>query len=356
MPGNKALGLLAQLDFERWIQKQADTVKNKYFPGCWVTSLKDEYFYALKTCFFVIPRIERNSDVLSIIQEMQSNRQFHALNSALKTAGFEVLHCMPVIDREPATIKSVGWRVFRYYNERLEEQDNTKYFGQWEGRGRPSNPKPWKPETEVKFQGMNGEDLTSLVLPQLFFNGFFKAIYKASVTDPYDTDGFIISYDGKLFPVELKEKFPFSIKRPPKDQTRIVPPQLNDLRLGVDVGRVLMMLRICLPLNTNGYYIVREVENNTERKLKSWKYIRLDEIIMKCSWNVQAGGPGMASGAKGAGSDTSTIIIPYSTFSDLDTDTFSDITLKEHGTLTEGTKRMAEEFAIRLKKKFGFPD
>jgi hypothetical protein len=359
MPGNKALGLLAQLDFERWARNQEETIRNKYFPGCWVVSLKDGDFYALKTCFFVGSKIERNEDIPSIVKTLHANRQFHALNSALKASGFETMHCIPIVSGDKATIPTIKWRVFRYYNERLEEQDNAKYFNYWQGRGRPSNPREWLPETAGKFKGTSDDDLTSLVLPQLFFNGFFKAIYRASVIDPYDTDGFIVSYDGKVFPIELKEKFPFYGKSPPKDDPNGKPhyntseEELADMKIGVDVGRVLMLLRICLPLNTNGYYVVREVEKSAERKLKGWKYVRLDEIVMKSYWNTQAGGPGMASSAKGAGSDTSTIIIPYSAFYPLDKDTFADITLREHATLTDGTRRMAEAFASRLKQRFG---
>jgi len=52
-----------------------------------------------------------------------------------------------------------------------------------------------------------------------------------------------------------------------------------------------MMLRICLPMNINGFYIVREVEETEERRFVGWKIIRLDELLMKCNWNLARAEP-----------------------------------------------------------------
>ena len=195
------------------------------------------------------------------------------------------------------------------------------------------------PSTVDKINDLEADALTSLALPQLFYNGFFKAIYKAGTMDPYDTDGFIISYDGRVYPIELKEKFPF-------EHSAI------GETIGVDAGRILMMLRICLPLNANGFYIVREVEATPERELVGWKVMHLDEVLMKCSWNLQSGGPSMASRAGGRGSRTSTILMPYRAFSNLTAETFSDNNLRRNATLTENIRQTAEEFMRRLHQEF----
>ena len=338
MPGHKALGLLAQLKLEEWVNAQGARIANKYFPGCWIVALKDPAFYALRTCFFVWPEIERNNDVAGIVSRLSENRQFHAMCSSLNGAGFDVLQCFPVVDEEPPIIRRVGWRFYRYYQEELSEQ-GAEYFERWRGRGRVGRPKPWTQSTVDKFAGLEERSLTSLALPEMFYSDFFKAVYRAGTMDPYDSDGFIISYDGKVFPIELKEKFPFqhgAIGR----------------TLGVDAGRILMLLRLCLPMNANAFYIVREVEATEERELVGWKIMRLDEVLMKCSWNLQAGGPGMASSAGGRGSRTSTVLMPYREFSDMTIETFAETSLRENATLTEKTKRVAEEFMAKLNQHF----
>ncbi len=339
MPGHKALGLLAQLKLRKWVEEQGERVSNKYFPGCWMVARKESDFYALRTCFFVWPEIERNDDLLDIVATLSSNRQFHAMCSSLNGVGFEVIQCFPIVQEEPATIPRLIWRFYRYQDEQLREQITEDYFCHWRGRGRVSRPRPWMSSIEDKFTDLGEVDLTTLALPELFYNGFFKAVYRANTMDPYDTDGFIISYDGKIFPIELKEKFPFT------DRT-------IGQTIGIDAGRILMMLRICLPINATGFYIVREVEETRERELVGWKIIRLDEVLMKCSWNLRAGGPGMASSARGRGSQTSTILLPHSEFSDMTANIFSETNLQQNASLMENTRYIAEEFIRRINQRY----
>ena len=339
MPGHKGLGLLAQLRFEEWVNSQGERTRNKYFPGCWIVALKHTDFYALRTCFFVWPTIERNDAISSIVDNLLQNRQFQAMCSSLNGAGFDVLQCFPVVDREPATIRGLTWRFHRYCEEELTELVAGEYFERWRGRGRVGRPRPWMESTVEKYSALEQASLTALALPQLFYSNFFKAVYRAGTMDPYDTDGFIISYDGKVFPIELKEKFPFQHSAIGRT-------------LGVDAGRILMLLRTCLPMNSNGFYIVREVEETEERELVGWKIMRLDEVLMKCSWNLQAGGPGMASSAGGRGSRTSTILMPYREFSDMTAETFAETNLRGNATLTENTRRAAEEFMRKLNQHF----
>jgi hypothetical protein len=57
MPHNKALGLSAQLEFEKWAKQHRDVITNKYFPGCWMVAPKRADFHAMRTCLFVAPEI-----------------------------------------------------------------------------------------------------------------------------------------------------------------------------------------------------------------------------------------------------------------------------------------------------------
>ena len=92
--------------------------------------------------------------------------------------------------------------------------------------------------------------------------------------------------------MEIKEKFP--------GQNR------EDKFFGIDAGRVMMLLRICLPNDANAIYLIREVDKRAG--FVGWKYITLSDIIMTSSWNLQAGGRGMG------GQATTNIRLPYDYF------------------------------------------
>lgn len=335
MPGNKALGLLAQLEFNKWISKQSYKIKDKFFPGCWIVALKDSEFYALRACFFVHSEVINLSELENVINKIKNDRNYHVLFSSLKSVGFDIIYSIPVVDGESFSLSDIKWRIYRYKREDLVEEDLNQYLSIWQGRGRPSRGGEWRDIIIEKYQNLDEKDITQITLPQLFYNDLFKSIYKANVMDPYDSDGFVISYSGKIFPLEIKEKFPFNHQQIGKT-------------LGIDVGRVLMLLRICLPLNMNAFYIVREVEEAVDRKLLGWKIISLNEILMKCSWNVQAGGPGMANRANETGSPTSTILLPYGAFMDMKPEFFSEENLTKMASLTDNAKVIAQEFLHKL--------
>lgn len=339
MGGNKALGLIAQLEFEKWVQAKSEIVRNKHFPGGWIVALKRQDFYALRTCFFVWPDIETAENLQQTVKGLTGNAQFHRLCSSLQAAGFDTVYCFGTSSNPVPRIDSVRWKTFHYENEGLKEMDQQAYFGHWVGRGRVSTGRAWESNTLSYVRKLDDISLSRLVMPQLFYNGFFKAVYRASTADPYDVDGFMVSYDGKVFPLELKEKFPFDH-------------QLVGKAVGVDIGRILMLLRICLPINANAMYIIREVDDSHDRNLIGWKSVYLDEILMKCTWQQMGGGPGMASSAGGAGSPTSTIIMPHHIFSPMSEATFSDESLRRHATITESTRQSAMEFLEKSRSVF----
>jgi len=125
-----------------------------------------------------------------------------------------------------------------------------------------------------------------------------------------------------VFPVEVKEKFPYEMQK--------------QKVFGIDAGRVLMMLRICLPSGSNAFYIIREV-GDPDRHFVKWKHITLDRIIMNCGWNLQAGGPGMGGG------NTQTIPIPYKYFEDTTKATFEETNLEAKAELSKVVQEQAKK-------------
>lgn len=329
MGNNKALGLLAQAEFERWARSNF-SVRPKYFDGCWVASPRG-FTATRRICFFVHRRIEHNASVDKCIDSILSNRGFHALFGSISRSGLGVLYCIPT-NGEDTDPDELNWRMFRYHDETLNEVDPSSFFNSWPGnRGRRSQGRPWQNQVSERYAALDMGLLSPLVLNQVFFNSFVKGVFRKPVSDPYDTDAFIVSYEGKIFPLEIKEKFPFTSGR--------------RKLFGVDAGRILMLLRVCLPLDCNGLYVIREVDEN-DRRFLGWKMLSLDAIVMNSNWNLQAGGIGMLGGR------TQTVTFPYEIFENLTVDTLSDDRLHEMSEFSEGIRRKAEEFMKEVEALF----
>ena len=329
MGNNKALGLLAQAEFERWAHSDS-SIRPKYFDGCWVASPRG-FTATRRICFFVHRRIEDSESVNARIDSILSNRGYHGLFGSISRSGLGVLYCIPT-DGEDTGLDELNWRMFRYHNETLTEIDPVSFFNSWPGnRGRRSRGRRWQDHVSERYEALDMNLLSPLVLNQVFFNSFIKGVFHKPVSDPYDTDAFIVSYEGKIFPLEIKEKFPFATR--------------GGRLFGVDAGRILMLLRICLPLDCNGLYVIREVDEN-DRHFLGWKMLSLDDIVMNSNWNLQAGGTGMLGGR------TQTVTFPYDIFEDLTADTLSDDRLHDMSELSEGVRRRAAEFMAEVEALF----
>jgi hypothetical protein len=154
---------------------------------------------------------------------------------------------------------------------------------------------------------------------------------KKPVCDPYDVDAFLISLSQKhIFPMEIKEKFPGMSGK--------------DKFFGIDAGRIMMLLRLCLPNDANAIYLIREVDEKDH--FIGWKYITLGDIVMTSSWNLQAGGPGMG------GQSTQTVRLPYEYFREFNEDLVSEDSLAKIGNLPRDIKTLAKQFCEELASKF----
>jgi hypothetical protein len=260
------------------------------------------------------------------ISELLNDKGFQGLCSSLKTTGLGVVYYIATSNSSPS-IDRLGWRGYLYSNDELVPLDESRTYNAWGHPGRPSHGNPWERATEERYSSLAQEELTGILLPQLFYNRFLKEKFKLSIPDPYDVDGFIVSYDGRVFPIEIKEKSPFG---------------KGIQKFGIDAGRLLMLLRLCLPIDANAFYIIRELESGGAREFSKWKFMTLDDVVMKSSWNLQPGGTGMG------GSGTSTIILPYDSFGDLDRDTFSDDRLRNLSPLSSKVKDQARVFAKEI--------
>jgi hypothetical protein len=212
MGSNKAMGLVAQTDFRKWVDNCGRNVESKFFSGCWVMSPKGSTA-TKRMCFFVHEKIETAESIQSSVESLLSNRGFHGLCGSLVRSGLGVFYCIPYGNPDIKDLDKISWALFSYQKEDLMQIDGEKFFSLWAGRGRTGVGKKWEEQVQKRYDEMDSSLLDELALNQVFYNSYFKKLMQKPAADPYDVDGFFVSYEGKIFPIEIKEKFPFEANK-----------------------------------------------------------------------------------------------------------------------------------------------
>lgn len=169
-----------------------------------------------------------------------------------------------------------------------------------------------------------------LGMRQAFFYGYLKQKLNKPFEDPYDVDAFLVSFAGRVMPIEIKEKSPTA---------------KGDF--GLDAGRILMMLRLCLVTDSNALYLIREVDGSPDRQLVRWRYITLADMVIGSRWNLQAGGAGMGGG------NTQTVMLAGSMFGEFTLSNLSENWLAENASLQDSVRAAASDLAKNLSQYLG---
>jgi len=109
----------------------------------------------------------------------------------------------------------------------------------------------------------------------------------------------IVIENGKFIAVETKEKDPIGKRDFPDDETK--------WHFGWDSRRIGWYMHLKLDLDLDTRYVIREINNQTDRELVKWKRIDMDRFRRCASWLSERAGGG------GGG----TISAPYNAFVDI---------------------------------------
>ncbi len=336
LTGNKARGMVAELALETYLQEvgatvNGETLTQKVLSGAWLISPRVDEYARYRYAVFVLPTLCLNEDELeSAVQSRQKDRGFQTLATFLSQSGIGVIVSAGLCDRSAVHPDQIHWRNYIYApeTESLQPEPDRRPFSEWPGhRGRPSQGGTWDADVLSRFRAAPQAQLTALTLRQAFFYGFLKGTLQKPLADPYDIDGFVVSYGGAVMPLEVKEKSP-----------------TPGGGFGIDAGRILMLLRLCLATDSNAFYIIRRVDVDTGRTFLGWEFITLSDIITGCSWNLTAGGRGMLGGA------TQTVMIPGALFRPFGPESLLDSHLAGIASLQGQVKQRAIEFAGELSR------
>lgn len=327
MTHNKARGMVAELSLDAYIAENNSPDAQKFLAGAWLISPNFSDYYKYRHAVFVLPELyESEGELIDTIAKYEKDRGFQALATFLTSSSIGVVVSGALtLDQENPGL--VTWRNFIYSNQRLHMAQDAMPFERWTGRGRTSRGNAWQQDVLKRFHDADPRQITALTLRQAFFYSYLKEQLHISLADPYDVDAFIVGFRGAVMPIEVKEKSPTA---------------KGDF--GLDAGRILMILRLCLATDSNGIYLIREVDNTPDRNFVRWRFITLSNLIMGCSWNLQAGGPGMGGGA------TQTVMMKGELFEEFDMKILSEDWLARHSSLHGAVKDTVKSFAEDLNK------
>lgn len=326
---NKARGMIAEMEFETYVQENASA---KVISGCWLISPSLEKFTYYRYAIFILPQLFSNNEELQvIIDQKEHDRGFQALATFLVRSGIGVIVSAAISEISLVNPEEMNWQNFIYENEKLKKtKDNYEPFNKWPKK-RPGYARKVTEKYQIqsdllnKLNSFNSKQLTSLALRQSFYYSYLKHQLKLPTKDPYDVDSFVVAYTGSVMPIEIKEKSP-----------------TDKGYFGIDAGRIIMMLRLCIATDSNALYIIREIDNTNDRNFVGWRFVTLSDMIMGCSWNLQAGGKGMGGG------DTQTIMLPYSLFQSFELNKLSEEWLSQHSSLQNSVKIIAKKLSRDL--------
>lgn len=258
---NKARGMIAEIELEKFVHSS-----QKFFSGAWIISPKTPQFYQYRYAVFVLPELYHDdSEIAQAVDSWNKNRGFQAIATFLNESGIGVIISGAI--GSPSNINQLSWQNYLYDNEQLTPSHHL--FARWPERGRSARGNSWHEDIKNRFSQASAAQLTALTLQQAFYYNYLKQHLHKSLADPYDVDLFIAGFRGTVLPIEVKEKS--STER-------------GDF--GLDAGRILMMLRLCLATQSNGMYVIRQVDANEQRSFVAWRYTLLSDIVMGCSWNL----------------------------------------------------------------------
>jgi hypothetical protein len=153
----------------------------------------------------------------------------------------------------------------------------------------------WK--TFEPFSYLNSYSVQEL--KKIYCNRFMLDISLGDVNKGMiDIDG-ILKENENYTLIETKEKDPIKDSSQPSDK--------NKWFFGWDSRRLSWYLYLKLNLGFNTWYVIREVDNQTQRNFVGWRKINIDRFCQCTSWLSERAGGG------GGG----TIVTPYIAFTDL---------------------------------------
>lgn len=285
---NKLNGLLAEVEFRNYLESLgfADRVS----VGGWIARNVGPGDFGHHTAVFFPSTIQPGVDYSSTTQLPVPRIGLHTICATFHQLGISSYFCTPVVVRQDDPT-SIQWHSVQLGLP--TQQEYVPFPHQLQGfsfRGRG-----------YSFLRYNTDvsPIPDAPVPDEFSKEHLRVDFQTRfMAEISDVDG-ILWGQRYTYPVEIKEKTPAYDNK------------LGEY-FGLDVGPfVKLAFYAAKHGNLHSIFVVREIDNVTQRNLVSWLFITFDHLAQYASWNPQGGGRNMLGGP------SSVVKIPKSEFSPL---------------------------------------
>lgn len=301
--GNRYKGFRGELFFEDYLTSRYPMYKQ--MEGGMIIS-RDSEESSLNNALYlsVIPQEQYNEDYLKIFSVL-SRLNFQKMYLVLYTDNWNLQPVMSYYNGD-ISLKVPEMEIYEFnsQNSNFEKTSNkvsvvTDFFKTKQNRKKNLYPIPDSVRKELieNLKDFSSAQLTKIYVNRLFLDGYTG--FGKEKGKPSDIDMILRAPCGAYRLIEVKEKdLPKQAKK----------------GFGLDIPRLNDLLRIANETGLEYFLAVREINNQTERKLVAWKRINIKDFALNVRGNTSVtGGTGMRSET----SVNETLICSYDLFRNL---------------------------------------
>jgi hypothetical protein len=295
---NKVNGLLAEVDFRNHLAKIG--FQDRVSIGGWIARSKREDTFGVKTIAMFAETMHPGKDYGPKRKLPEPPQALHSIGATFHQLGIHSYFCVPVLG-ENENAESVTWKsaqlglpTAQTYNDFVA---NLRKIG-FIKRKEPYNFLTYK--TDVA-------KIPEEYIPEEFTKENIRIFTQNSVwAEMSDIDG-ILWGNQYTYPLEIKEKTSANNK------------DMGDY-FGLDLGPFVKLAHYAARKGQmHSLFVVKEIDNTTERNLVNWWYITFERLALFASWTPQGGGRNMQGGG-------STVVkIPKNQFTELKAETLAEL-------------------------------
>ena len=285
---NKVYGMLAEIDLRNTLTNLGYI--NRISQGGWIVRNIGAGVFAHHTRVLFPMTIDPTADFSKAAHLNEPPHALHTICSTMHQIGVHSYYCVPIVNtsNDCHTIqwkaKQLGIPVTKPYD--LLENVITNFAS----RGRKYNFLQYKTDVSI---------VPDISVPEEFTKEHLRIYFQTKFPcEMSDIDG-IFWGQQYTYPIEVKEK------------TAAIDQRVGEY-FGIDVGPFVKLAYYAAKKgNLHSLFIVREIDNTTDRNLIKWWYITYDTLAQFASWVPVQGGTNMQGGG------SSVVKIPKAEFREL---------------------------------------
>jgi len=294
---NKLNGLLAEIDFRNTLSQLG--FEDRVSVGGWIARSKGAGLFGENTVAMFPETMHPSIDYSPARNLPDPTHGLHTICATFHQIGIRSFYCAPVLKHDEDAEAIVWKSVELGLPTQQRYEDFPKNIAGFNTRTRKYN--------FLRYNTEAVSDIPKTALAEEFTKENLRVCFQASLmAEISDIDG-ILWGNQYTYPLEIKEK------------TSAYDDQMGEY-FGLDVGPfVKLAFYAARRGNLHSIFVVREIDNITDRNLVKWWYITFERLASFASWNPIGGGKNMLGGG-------STVVqIPKNQFVELNADTLSKL-------------------------------